>query len=55
MQEYSPYPNHCINFLQPKTNVEKKILWFYKYGKVFYQDNEVGEVMRNYILWCKQK
>ena len=40
---------------QPRYNVEKKIATYFKYDKVFYQDNEVGEIVRNYIIWCKQE
>lgn len=29
-----------------------KLFRFFKMDKVFYQDNEVGEVMRNYLLYC---
>ena len=32
--------------------VEKHIAEYYKSDKVFYQDNEVGEIVRNYLLWC---
>lgn len=35
------------------SNIEKKIASFYKDNKVFYQDNEVGEIVNNYIKWCK--
>lgn len=37
---------------KPTDELGKKILWFFKNDKVFYQDNEVGEVVRNYMNWC---
>lgn len=36
----------------PQLEVEKRIAQFYKSDKVFYQDNEVGEIVHNYLLWC---
>ena len=34
-------------------DIEKKIAIFYTRDKVYYQDNEVGEIVRNYLQWCK--
>lgn len=53
--EYNPRPNFRRKINQPRYNVEKKIATYFKYDKVFYQDNEVGEIVRNYIIWCKQE
>lgn len=30
-----------------------KLLSFYKEDKVYYQDNEIGEIVRSYLQWCK--
>ena len=38
---------------KPKTRVEKFIVWFYQTDKVFYADNETGEIVRNYLIWCQ--
>ena len=51
--EYSPLPNVSRNLLRPTYEVQRKISNFFKAEKVFYQDNEVGELVRNYIMWCK--
>lgn len=51
--EYSPLPNVSRNLLHPAYEVQRKISNFFKAEKVFYQDNEVGELVRNYIMWCK--
>lgn len=53
-QEYSPRYNHSIDMAMPRNEIEKEIWYLYKTGKFFYQDNEVGEVVRNYILWSKE-
>ena len=52
-QEYSYKPNHSIDMLMPRNNIEKIILQLYRTGKFFYQDNEIGEVVKNYILWTR--
>lgn len=50
--EYSPRPNYRRNLLKPMTNVENKIIELFRGDKVFYQDNRIGEVVRNYLSWC---
>lgn len=44
--------NYRRKLTKPTSDIDKKIFWFYKNEKVFYQDNEVGEIMRNYLNWC---
>lgn len=51
--DFSPSPLSRRRITKPEDRLGEKILSFYKRDKVFYQDNEVGEVVRNYILWCK--
>lgn len=50
--DYSPRPNYRRNITKPMSNMEKKITEHYLKDKVFYSDNEVGEVVRNYLIWC---
>lgn len=52
--EYNPRPNYKRNILKPSTRVEKKIYNLFVTDSVFYQDNETGEVVRNYLVWCKR-
>lgn len=49
----SPKPNYRKKITKPVTDLEKKIVSFFIRDKVFYQDNTVGEIVRNYIDWCK--
>lgn len=51
--EFNPRPNYRRRITSPYDEIGKKILWFFKNDKVFYQDNEVGEVVRNYMVWSK--
>ncbi len=53
--EYSPRPNHRRMITRPMDKLGHKIADMYKADKIFYQDNEVGEIVRNYLLWCKSE
>ena len=44
--------NYYKNLKKPIDNISKKITSFFRTYKVFYQDNEVGEIVRNYLQWC---
>lgn len=50
--DYSPRPNWRRKINHPTSNLEKKIASFFEKDKVFYADNEVGEIVRNYLIWC---
>ena len=50
--EYKPLPNWKRKINKPTTELEKKIALYFAKDKVFYQDNDVGEIVRNYLLWC---
>ena len=52
--EHNPKPNYKRKITKASNKIEENILWFYKNEKVFYQSNEIGEIMRNYIAWCKR-
>lgn len=49
----SPKMNYRRKINKPTTKLEKNIYTFFIRDKVFYQDNDVGEVVRNYLMWCK--
>lgn len=50
--EYNPSPNYFRRITEPKTDITKRIADFIFQDKVFYSDNETGEIMRNYLMWC---
>lgn len=52
---HSIRPNYRNNILKSPDRIERKIRELFARNKVFYQDNEVGEIVRNYLLWCKNK
>lgn len=50
--DFSPRHNIIRKLTKPTTKLEQKIAEHFKKDKVFYSDNEVGEIVRNYLLWC---
>lgn len=50
--EYDARPNHIRNIRHCSLPISKKIGKFFEENKVFYQDNEVGEIVRNYLVQC---
>lgn len=52
---YTPMPSTRRNFHRrisaPRTGLERRIWEFFLRDKVFYADNEIGEIMRAYIQW----
>ena len=45
--------NYRTNILRPYGKVDRYICELINRKKIFYQDNEVGEIMSNYLKWCK--
>lgn len=52
--EYNPKMNYNRNILKPRNKLEQKIKEFFIHDKVYYQDNEVGEAINNYLKECKR-
>ena len=50
--EYSSNVYHKRKITKPTNELEKKIASFFIKEKVFYQNNEIGEVVRNYLMAC---
>lgn len=51
--DYDYRPNYHRNILRPVYKWQQKILQYFKSDSIYYQDNEVGEIIRNYLNWCK--
>lgn len=51
--KYDPRPNHIRNIRKPTNNCTKKIADFFREDRVYYQDNDVGELVRNYLMYCQ--
>ena len=52
--EYNPKINYNVNILKPLTEYQNKITWFYTHDRVYYQDNNVGDAINNYLKICKR-
>lgn len=50
-QRWDPRPNWRRKITE-RFPIVQKIFEYFKNDKVFYQDNEVGEIVRNYLVWC---
>lgn len=50
---YDPRPNHIRNIRKPTNDCTRKIADFFRNDRVFYQDNDVGELVRNYLMYCQ--
>lgn len=53
-QEYDPRPNWRRKITKAFSPGEKKILQLIQMEKVYYQDNQIGDVFKNYLEWCKK-
>lgn len=53
-QQSVDYRSHySTNILKPTNRIQKLIVQMFINKKVFYQDNEVGEIVNNFINWCR--
>jgi len=50
--DYMPKLNYNRNVMKPQNKLQERLAWFYKTGRVFYQDNEVGDAIHNYLKIC---
>lgn len=51
--EYSMKRNYNRNIFKPMNKTQQKLTWFFVHHKVFYQDNNVGDAIGNYLKVCK--
>lgn len=52
--DYIPKLNYNRNILKPINKLQNNILWFFKNDRVYYQNNEVGDSIHNYLKVCKR-
>lgn len=45
--------NYRTNIKRPASELENQLLRYFKLDKVFYQSNEIGEYIRNYLNECR--
>ena len=51
--DYNPRYNYARRITRPCNNLQRRIYNYFLTDNVYYQDNEVGEIVRNYLLWCE--
>lgn len=51
--EYNYKLNYNRNIYKPVNKLQERILWFFKTDRVFYQDNETGDTINNYLKICR--
>lgn len=53
---YNLIPNPSIfystSIRKPKDELEQRIYWYFTHDKVFYQDNDVGNAVQNFLKLC---
>lgn len=50
--DFEPSLNHVRSIYKPRNKVQQRVLWFFKNDKVYFQDNEVGDTISNFIKLC---
>lgn len=51
--EYTPQMNYNRNIYRPVNKTQTRIVELFKRDKVFYQDNNVGDAINNFLKVCK--
>lgn len=51
--DYIPKLNYNRNILKPNNTLQKRLAWYFMTDKVFYQTNEIGDAISNYLKICK--
>lgn len=51
--DYSSSPYYNRNIMKPANKIQDRISWFYKHHKVFYQNNDIGDAVNNYLKICR--
>ena len=52
-EEYDPRPNHIRNLRRTDNKGAIAVAKYFRNDQVYYQDNDVGEIVRNYLMFCK--
>lgn len=51
--DFNPDMWYNRNIFKPTNRLQEKVLWYFQTDRVFYQDNEVGDSISNYLKICK--
>lgn len=53
--DYHPELNYNRSIYKPTSKLQERILWFFKTDRVYYQNNDVGDTISNYLKQCKRE
>lgn len=53
-QDFDPRPNWRRKITNVTDEADKVIAMFFRKDKIFFSDNETGELLRNYLVWCRK-
>lgn len=51
--EYNYKLNYNRSIFKPINKLQERIAWFFKTDRVFYQNNEIGDAISNYLKICR--
>lgn len=52
--DYKPELNYNRSVYKPINTLQKRILWFFQNDRVYYQDNNIGDAISNYLKIAKR-
>lgn len=52
--DYNPKLNYNRNIYKPISKLQERIRWFFETSRVFYQSNDIGDAVNNYLKICKR-
>lgn len=52
--DYIAKMNYNRNIMKPINRIQETVKWYFVTDRVFYQDNEVGDTIKNYLNVCRK-
>ena len=52
--DYHPELNYNRSIFKPTSKLQEHVLWFYKTDRIYYQNNDVGDAINNFLKLCKR-
>ena len=52
--DYIPKMNYNRSIFKPINKLQERVLWYFKTDRVFYQNNDVGDSIHNFLKLCKR-
>lgn len=52
--DYNPRLNYSRSVFKPTNKLQERVLWFFKTDRVYYQNNEVGDTIANFLKLCSK-